>query len=161
VVSQNQGTTTLTAVSGSSNLNIANPVSTVTNPQVGQSYNLGAGITITQVSSTEFSWSGPHGNTGSVYISGSNYVVSTPNGTTTVATVPSDYQTSSATKHVMMREAPCWLLGLLLLVAVGGLVVAAAAAGGELGLNPLADAGFYAAYIGVMAANFDYQNAGC
>ncbi len=71
-----------------------------------------------------------------------------------ISTLPTD--SASAGR---IREQPCWAAKLLLIAPVADLVTATVVAGGELGLNPLADIGFYSAYVGVLGANYDVQHA--
>ncbi len=130
---------------------------TITNPgtlswQVGQSANLGGGISVSVTSSTQATWTGPGNNSGVVYVDSSNNLwVTTTTGQTRTSQVAA----------VMPQWLTCFGLGLVLVAAVAGLIASTIVMGGQLGLDPLADAAFYAAYIGVLGATAAYQGAGC
>lgn len=157
VLSQATGATTLTAQSGSSNLQINMPPDPNT-LDFAQVVALGNGISVSLVSATELSWTGSGNNSGTLSLVGNTFSVTTQGLTSSIGTLPATaMSTARRTEKVPLQ--PCWVAKGLLVVAVAGLVAATIAAGGELGLNPLADVGFYSAYIGVLAANFDVQSA--
>lgn len=164
VLTQGSSASTINSASGTASQAIQNPVASAASLLVGQTLSLGSGYSVTYVSDTEISWTGPGtGNTGTVTLSGTSVIVSTNGKTATIGTVSADANSRRSTRDhgLVVPAMSCWVAGAFLAAAVVGLIFAVAAAGLQLGLDPIADAGVWAAYAGVIGANWAYQSAGC